>query len=142
LLGNRLQEREGTSQKIAEEITTKVPAKISKIASGAPETLKDFSEGVFEQSAKQMTRKGKEIRPESKVSTPRAVITWLPEKREGYIGETRPAIGQMRSIDMSKVNEPVENPLKTKPATKPIQINGKGEGFAKMPTLKRPERRE
>lgn len=121
----------GIEQKAAETISRKVPEAISEL----PQTGAQFAGGIVAHTSRQMNvRKGMKTSIPGQRPTPGAVIAWLPEKDEGYIGAKRPAIGKLETVDLSKVGIPVikakkeevlgSSPIKTMPKAKKLRING------------------
>ena len=125
----------GIEQRAAETISRKVPEAIGEL----PQTGARAAGSLIAHTSRQMNvRKGMKASIPGQQSTPSAVITWLPEKDEGYIGAHRPAIGKMGTVDLGKVGIPTlkaskeevlgTNPLKVTPRAKRLRINSNENG--------------
>jgi len=83
------------AQRAAETVSKKVPEGLSKL----PTAATGFAEGIVSHTARQMdVKKGMKASIPGQAPMPRAVIAWLPEKDEGYVGVRRPAIGKIGKV--------------------------------------------
>lgn len=122
--------------------------RIKKGIMDAPVTSLHATGKLVEEISKSIdVKRGMQASIPGQAPSPRAIIAALPQRETGSIGATRPAIGEIGQVDMSKIGksymeqpeELAKSPLSNLPRAKKLTVNGQQDtGFAVMPIIKKP----